>query len=219
MEVKNYDITLSKEKAELGKNFIQNGKFSEAEKVLKQALDLNPKNADAHFWQGVLLFNQGNFENAVEILTKCIELTPNKGQAYGLRAWVHYKLFELEDAISDFSKAIEINSDPNDLTIFYNNRGLAYEKNGDYELAAQDYSKCIELDPYDVAGYYNRGNTYLKLAEYKKAIADYDTALEFADNEQTWAINANRENAEKLLASGERKVWSRNPVNIRLSQD
>jgi len=213
------EILLSNEKAELGKNFIQNSKFSDAEKILKQALDLNPKNAEAHFWQGVLLFNQKNFENAVETLTTCIELAPNKGQAYGLRAWVHYKLFELEDAISDFSKAIEINSDPNDLTIFYNNRGLAYEKNGDYELAAQDYSKCIELDPYDVSGYYNRGNVYLKLAEYEKAIADYDKALEFADNDLTWAINSNRENAEKLLNSGERKVWSRNPVNIRFSQD
>ena len=213
------EILLSNEKAELGKNFIQNGKFSDAEKVLKQALDLNPKNAEAHFWQGVLLFNQDNFENAVETLTNCIELAPNKGQAYGLRAWVHYKLFELEDAILDFSKAIEINSDPNDLTMFYNNRGLAYEKNGDYELAAQDYSKCIELEPYDVSGYYNRGNAYLKLAEYEKAIADYDKALEFADDELTWAINLNRENAGKLLASGERKVWSRNPVNIRFSQD
>jgi len=61
MEAKNCDITLSKEKSELGKNFIQNGKFSEAEKVLQQALDLNPKNEDAYFWQGVLLFNQDNF--------------------------------------------------------------------------------------------------------------------------------------------------------------
>ena len=61
MEVKNYDIALSKEKSELGKDFIQNGKFSEAEKVLKQAVDLNPKNADAHFWQGVLLFNQDDY--------------------------------------------------------------------------------------------------------------------------------------------------------------
>ena len=70
MEVKNCNISLSKEKSELGKNFIQNGKFSEAEKVLKQAVDLNPKNADAHFWQGVLLFNQDNFENAIETLMR-----------------------------------------------------------------------------------------------------------------------------------------------------
>ena len=39
---------------------------------------------------------------------------------------------------------------PDDV-ISYNNRGLAHEKNGEYELALEDYTKAIELEPNEVS--------------------------------------------------------------------
>lgn len=119
----------------------------------------------------------------------------------------------MERVISDYTKAIELNPDD---VISYNNRGLAHEKNGEYELALEDYTKAIELEPNEVSGYYNRENIYLKLAEYEKAFAEYDRALEMSDDEWlTSCIKMNRETAEKLLLKGERKVWGRTSANIR----
>ena len=42
----------------------------------------------------------------------------------------------------------------------YNNRGLAYDDKGDYDLAIADYNRVINIDPNDAEAYYNRGGTY-----------------------------------------------------------
>ena len=59
----------------------------------------------------------------------------------------------------------------------------------------------------------------MKLAEYEKALAEYDRALEMSEDE--WlksCIKMNRDTAERLLLKGERKVWGRTPVNIRIRE-
>lgn len=61
------------------------------------------------------------------------------------------------------------------------------------------------------------GCIYLKLAEYEKALTENDRALEMSEDEWLEAcIEMNRETAERLLLKGERKVWGRMPVNIRI---
>lgn len=47
------------------------------------------------------------------------------------------------DAISDYSKTIEI--DPRNAYAYYN-RGISYDKMGDYNLAIKDFARAIELD-------------------------------------------------------------------------
>ena len=47
------------------------------------------------------------------------------------------------------------------------------------KLAIADYTKAIESDPQQTAGYLNRGISYGNaLEEYDKAIADYTQAIE-----------------------------------------
>ena len=60
----------------------------------------------------------------------------------------------------------------------YYNRGITYNKIGDYNRAIQDYDKAIEIQPDNAKIYYNRGEVLLHLNEMGKAKADLITAKE-----------------------------------------
>jgi tetratricopeptide (TPR) repeat protein/adenylate kinase family enzyme len=59
----------------------------------------------------------------------------------------------------------------------YKNRGDAYYKKKEYDLAIADHSEAIKLDPKDAITYNNRGNAYYKKKEYDLAIADHSEAI------------------------------------------
>lgn len=67
----------------------------------------------------------------------------------------------------------------------YYNRGLAYAKKGEVELAIADYTKAIALKPDYADAYYNRGGAWLRLGETEKAKADLATARNLGINATT----------------------------------
>ncbi len=45
---------------------------------------------------------------------------------------------------------------------YYYNRGLEYQRKGQYDKAISDYTKAIEINPKYAVAYYNRGLAYKK---------------------------------------------------------
>ena len=60
---------------------------------------------------------------------------------------------------------------------FYFNRAYKKAEKGDHYGAISDYTKAIEIDPYDESAYYNRGISKRKLKDYYGAISDYTKAI------------------------------------------
>lgn len=60
---------------------------------------------------------------------------------------------------------------------FYFNQGLLAAQRGEYELAIENFTKSLELNPDDPITLNNRGNVYLSTGEFDKAIGDYDKAI------------------------------------------
>jgi len=61
---------------------------------------------------------------------------------------------------------------------FYNNRGIAYDEEGQYDQAILDYNKALEINPRYAEAYNNRGVAYANKGQYDQAISDYNKALE-----------------------------------------
>ena len=59
----------------------------------------------------------------------------------------------------------------------YFNIAKINNSNVDYQLAIDNYTKAIKIDPDYVKAYYNRGLAYKELENYKNAIADYTRAI------------------------------------------
>jgi lipoprotein NlpI len=67
-------------------------------------------------------------------------------------------------------------SPPKLATTLYN-RGTAYQRRGDFDLAIQDFTRVIELRPETSKAFYNRGMVYLSQGEFDRAIQDFDEAI------------------------------------------
>jgi tetratricopeptide (TPR) repeat protein len=78
-------------------------------------------------------------------------------------------------AVIDFTKAMELGLRGKGS---YHIRGLAYAKQGQYDLAIADFNKALEVDPKDAATYNNRGIIYLLKGQYKKTIEDLTRAID-----------------------------------------
>ena len=59
----------------------------------------------------------------------------------------------------------------------YFNKALDYAENEQYQLAIDNYTSAIKIDPDFVFAYINRGIAYDELENYTAAIADYTSAL------------------------------------------
>ena len=86
-----------------------------------------------------------------------------------------------EEEIIEYTREIERNPNGN---WTYAARGSAYLYLKKYEQAIQDFSKAIEIDPYDTyfesefeRPYNGRGLAYLKLNQYESAIQDFNRCI------------------------------------------
>ena len=75
----------------------------------------------------------------------------------------------------------------------FNNRGIVYNKLGQYQLAIEDYNEAIRIKPDFPVFYLNRGNSYKELSQYQLAIEDYNKALRLKPD--FTAAYINRKNA------------------------
>jgi tetratricopeptide (TPR) repeat protein len=53
----------------------------------------------------------------------------------------------------------------NNISVAFQNRGIAYENKGRYDFAISDFDEAIRLDPADVFAYYNRGIAKQKIGD------------------------------------------------------
>jgi tetratricopeptide (TPR) repeat protein len=81
-------------------------------------------------------------------------------------------------AITSCTALIQFGQDSGvNLAADLNNRGAAYEKKKQYDLALADLNQAIGLNPTLAAAFSNRGNVYADKRQYNAAIADQDYAI------------------------------------------
>lgn len=63
---------------------------------------------------------------------------------------------------------------------FYYNQGVHYQDSGDFELAVDNYTKAIKVNPDYAEAYYNRGEVCVEMGEWELAVQDYERYLQLA---------------------------------------
>jgi tetratricopeptide (TPR) repeat protein len=64
----------------------------------------------------------------------------------------------------------------------YRNRGIAFYHVGRFDLAIDDYSKAININPGYSYAYNDRGAALLQVKRYQEAFEDFDTSLHLVPN-------------------------------------
>jgi len=143
-------------------------------KYYTKAIEINPYNAQYHYYRGLAYNAKALFPLAIEDFSKAIMYQPNYPSAYSSRGLSYYEMGQQDTAIADYTKSISL--DPRDSVTFFR-RGVSFQKKGDNEKALEDYNEAIKLRPDYVSALNNRGNIYLRKGEYQKALADFNEAL------------------------------------------
>jgi len=153
----------TKDLIQRGKKLIQEEKWEEAKVIFTKAVEINPKNADAHFglaeiYRNLVLIKkkQGDFKNLTELsikynqeIEKTISLNPNHAPARFNRATSF--LFSPPQYGGDIDKAVEdlevlVSREPKNIDyLLY--LGLAYKKKGKREDAKKAFIKILDLSP------------------------------------------------------------------------
>lgn len=128
----------------LGVVRFQQGNYPEAEKMLREAVQVAPQDAFSHSILGIVLYQQGKYDEAVSILTRAVALDPNDAKSRNYLGISASQKGWQESAEQELRKAIEL--DPNygdahfNLAVIY-----ATQKPPTLEMARRHYSRALEL--------------------------------------------------------------------------
>ncbi|MDD4894599.1 MAG: tetratricopeptide repeat protein [Candidatus Omnitrophica bacterium] len=128
-----------------------------AEEILKNAIELNPKNDSAYAGLGWFYLNEKKFAEAERALKKAIELNPKNDSVYTGLGWVYFDQRKLSEAEQVLKKAIELNP-KNDSA--YTVLGRVYLGQKRLLEAEQALKKAIELNPKNSWAYVGLGRLY-----------------------------------------------------------
>jgi tetratricopeptide (TPR) repeat protein len=162
------------ENFQLAVEYYQEGKLKEAENVLVGIVNLDPDNASALHFLGVIHYHLKNYKSAEKYIEKSLYLNPNEAFAYFNLANIFREEQRLDEAIDNYKKALQI--DP-DLSDAYYNLGIIFEKKRQIDEAITCYEKTIQIAPYDADAYNNLGLVLQKKGRIDDAIAYFEKAL------------------------------------------
>ena len=145
-----------------------------AEEILKNAIELNPKNDSVYTGLGWVYFDQRKLSEAEQVLKKAIELNPKNDSAYTVLGRVYLGQKRLLEAEQALKKAIELN--PKNSWAYVGLGRLYSGEKGFPPETEQIFKKAIELNPQNdrlygalARLYSDRGNNELAKIYMNKA--------------------------------------------------
>jgi tetratricopeptide (TPR) repeat protein len=118
--------------------------YTEAIFYYSMAIDMDSKYEQAYEKRGDVYRRLKNYGKAKQDYIWVVNINSGNTNVMINLGIMNYELGYYKDAASNFTKAIETRGE--DATLFYY-RGNAYNKNNEFEKAAEDYAKALNLQP------------------------------------------------------------------------
>jgi tetratricopeptide (TPR) repeat protein len=139
-----------------------------------QALEKDPKNADAHYGLASACFMQGDFLAAAHHFKETTRHEPARAGAYINLGAIYNRLGRYDDAIATLRHGIDL--DPHRGEGYYN-LGLVHRHLEHWHLAIEAYKEAVRVSPNMADAHFNLANLLLEQYRYDSAIIHYNHAL------------------------------------------
>ena len=130
----------------LGRSMAQRGALAEADKHLRRAAEINPRNDIIQSNLALVLARQGNLAEATKHFRRALEINPKDPATLNNMGITLAQQGKSEEAIQHFQRSLEIK--PNDASGHTNMANLLLDR-GDVDGATKHLRVAIEIDPAD----------------------------------------------------------------------
>ncbi len=164
-------------------SFLGNENFSEAEKDLIIAIQLNPSNKFKdmdYVGLGKIYRKSGMYEQSRDAYIKAIEINNKNASCFCNMAILAHEWLGPENELVEYSYLEALKIDPLSCTFGLKKIGEKLLNNKEFEKAIQFFSSSIESESeelYSLNEFYNRGFCYMKLKQYELAINDFKSCI------------------------------------------
>jgi len=200
---------LSENKFILANIYADTGRTKEAEKEYKEALRIDPDNAEARNNFGTLLYRLKRFKEAKKEYKEAIQTNPDLAEAHSNLGRLFYESERFEKAEKEYRKAIRIQPD---YAGIHNNLGILLIDLERYEEAENEFREAIRIQPNDAQAHNNLGVVLINLERHEEAENEFREAIrinpDYAETHANLGIlytqTGRVEDAKKELESAKR---------------
>lgn len=148
--------------------------------ILREAIDIYPKYAEAYEALGVFLSKQDKLDEAIALMKRLAEINPQEIMAHTNLSVYYMKQGRIEDAENEkaeatalqFEQAVEKNMAKR------LKKKAEEQKKKEMEEKIEMFKKVLEIDPVDQAANFGLGSIYLKTGRYKEGLGPLTTVVE-----------------------------------------
>jgi arylsulfatase A-like enzyme/Flp pilus assembly protein TadD len=166
-------------KLEDARHLARQDRWTESEKLLRELLDVTPKNVSAWNMLGLSLFRQNRYKEAEQAYGESLTVDPRQHRVYAILANLNIKLDELDRAETLYRKSLELTPGFVEAMV---GLGFIAKLRGDVKSAEQWYVKAIEADPSYPHAHRRYADLYFVREDYNEALKYYKKTLEALPN-------------------------------------
>ena len=180
----------------LGKASMQNEEYQDAKDFLAKAIEINDKNPVSYNVRGMVLFNEGEYADAELDFEKALELNSKSAGLYVNLANCELENNKPEEALAHINEGMVI-ADNEGKTQLFLLLGNYYHRNGELDLALENFDKAYDLDRNNAHILNNQAAVLLERDDFESAVAKCNLALEI--NPEMMEAYYNRGIANEML--------------------
>jgi tetratricopeptide (TPR) repeat protein len=182
--------------------------------AMNRRLAANPADADALIHRGWLFHQQKKWREAITDLEHSLQLRPENSDACWLLAEAYHVVGNLAGALAVVGRCFERAPEDRDARF---QRGLLALAVARPEIAADDFSRVLAVEPDLDAARYRRAQALIRLGRHREALADLDILT--AKEPSRWALYRLRSSVRDALGDHESARADREKAMALLPKD
>jgi tetratricopeptide (TPR) repeat protein len=150
------------------------GRLTEAERIYREILAMDPRHADSLHLLGMVAYEAGEFETASDLIRKAISINQRGTSYFSNLGNILYTQGKLDEAKALYQHALLLKPD---LAEVHVNLGNVLQAQRDLNESVACYERALALRPDNAEAQNNLGNARQTLGLFPEAIACYEQAL------------------------------------------
>ncbi|MEX1001293.1 MAG: tetratricopeptide repeat protein [Crocinitomicaceae bacterium] len=179
----------------------ENNNQSEAEKLFRQCVELEPNYAEAYFNLSKISYKNEQFPEALVNAQKAYSKNKLQPTIYSQLGRCHFQLESYDSAAYYLHKAIRLGDKSENTYLF---AAKSFNEIKDYAEAIQNVNKAIEINDKSPLNFNTRGQIFFNRGDYENAVIDFEKALEI--NPNSTGIYVNLANTKLLLGEEDEAI-------------